>query len=118
MLNEMMIRCFLSLCQTRNFTHTASVLFLSQQAVSHNISKMEEELGVQLFRRGSRGAAPTEFALRYQEVFLRLASDLAELHEDVQRGWTSVVRLTARSAFCAARSRTCATVLSAIRPRT
>lgn len=85
MLNEMMIRCFLSLCQTRNFTHTASVLFLSQQAVSHNISKMEEELGVQLFRRGSRGAAPTEFALRYQEVFLRLASDLAELHEDVQR---------------------------------
>ncbi len=85
MLNEMMIRCFLSLCETRSFTHTASVLFLSQQAVSHNIAKMEEELGVRLFRRGSRGATPTEFALRYQEVFLRLASELTELHEDVQR---------------------------------
>ncbi len=85
MLNEMMIRCFLSLCDTRSFTHTASVLFLSQQAVSHNIAKMEEELGVRLFRRGSRGATPTEFALRYQEVFLRLASELTELHEDVQR---------------------------------
>lgn len=85
MLNEMMIRCFLSLCQTRNFTHTASALFLSQQAVSHNIAKLEEELGVTLFLRGSRGATPTEFALRYQAVFLRLAEDLAELHEDVQR---------------------------------
>lgn len=89
MLNEIMVRCFLSLCQTRNFTHTASALFLSQQAVSHNISKLEEELGVRLFQRGSRGAAPTEFALRYQEVFLRLASDLSELHEDVLRAGNS-----------------------------
>lgn len=85
MLNEMMIRCFLSLCQTRNFTHTASNLFLSQQAVSHNISKLEQELGTTLFQRNSRGAAPTEYALRYQEAFLWLAGELEAIRQEIQQ---------------------------------
>ena len=49
MLHENKIKCFLSLAETRNFTMTASLLYLSQQAVSKNIIGLEEDLGMKLF---------------------------------------------------------------------
>lgn len=45
------IRCFLVSCETRNYTKTADQMFLSQQAVSRIISKLEDEIGEELFYR-------------------------------------------------------------------
>lgn len=62
MLHENKIRCFLSLAETQNFTMTASLLYLSQQAVSKNIVSLEEDLGMKLFTRTSRSVELTPAA--------------------------------------------------------
>ncbi len=51
MLNEVSIRCFLTLAQTLSFTETARIRYMTQQSVSKYIAKMEEDLGFQLFIR-------------------------------------------------------------------
>jgi len=49
-------------------THAARVLHLTQSAVSHHLSRLEERLGVQLFRRQGRGLVPTPHAKRLQQT--------------------------------------------------
>ena len=51
MLNEVSIRCFLTLAQTLSFTETAKIRYMTQQSVSKYIAKMEEDIGFQLFIR-------------------------------------------------------------------
>ena len=51
MLNTLDLKCFLTLARTLNFTRTAQALFLSQQAVSQRISRMEQDIGFPLFIR-------------------------------------------------------------------
>ena len=44
------IREFLRLCETKNYTHTAEELYISQSVLSRYITALEEELGVQLIK--------------------------------------------------------------------
>lgn len=73
MLHENKIKCFLSLAETRNFTMTASLLYLSQQAVSKNIIGLEEDLGMKLFTRTSRSVELTPAGQQCYELFSSLA---------------------------------------------
>ncbi len=50
-MNDLNIACFLSAVRTGNLSVTARELYMSQQAVSRNIQKLEEELGFELFLR-------------------------------------------------------------------
>ena len=75
MLHENKIKCFLSLAETRNFTMTASLLYLSQQAVSKNIIGLEEDLGMKLFTRTSRSVELTpagQLLLKHVEPAMNL----------------------------------------------
>ncbi len=60
MFNETKIKCFLSLAKTLNFTTTANLLFMSQQAVSKNISSLEDDFGFKLFIRSSHSVELTK----------------------------------------------------------
>lgn len=60
MLTETNLRCFLSLAVTLNFTRTAKELYMSQQAVSQHISRLEEDLGFPLFVRTRRSVSMTK----------------------------------------------------------
>lgn len=51
MLDHSDLVCFLTMASTLNFTKTAQTLYVSQQAVSQRISKMEQGLGFPLFLR-------------------------------------------------------------------
>ena len=73
MLNENKIRCFLSLAETLNFTMTASLLYLSQQAVSKNITSLEEDLGMRLFTRTSRSVELTPAGKQCYALFSSLS---------------------------------------------
>ena len=50
---------FSVVCETRNLTRAAEILFMTQSAVSQNLKKVNEEHDVQLFERGNRKNDPT-----------------------------------------------------------
>lgn len=53
-MNTTQIKCFLALANTLNFTKAASQLYLSQPALSRQISNIERELNTQLFFRDQK----------------------------------------------------------------
>lgn len=53
-MNSMQVLCFLTASRCLNFTDSASELFISQPAFSHNISTLEQEWGIELFDRGNK----------------------------------------------------------------
>lgn len=71
------LRYFVALATQQHYGKAAGVLHVTQPALSRQIRLLEEELGVQLFERHARGAAPTAeadllleravFLLRYAE---------------------------------------------------
>lgn len=69
-----LFRTFISVYETRNFTHTAEKLYLSQPTISSQIRKLEEHLGVQLFlRSGKQEITPTQEAdFLYPRILLIL----------------------------------------------
>lgn len=59
-----LLHTFVSVYETRNFTHTAEDLFLSQPTISAQIKKLEEHLQVDLFiRNGKQEIIPTKEAV-------------------------------------------------------
>lgn len=50
-MNQRQIECFLTIARNHSFSKAAEILFLSQPAVSKQISSLETELGVSLFYR-------------------------------------------------------------------
>ncbi len=79
MLNETCINCFLTLAHTLNFTKTASIMSFSQQAVSQMISRMENDLGVQLFVRSNHHVAITPVGREFYEFFSRYQDEFHSL---------------------------------------
>jgi len=60
------LQCFLAVADQRSLQRAAERLAISQPAVSKTLRELEEILGVQLFRRGRRGAAPTADAEAFE----------------------------------------------------
>lgn len=68
------LRFFLGVLRYKSITKAAEHLYIAQPALGLQIRKLEEELGVQLFQRHSRGVAPTEAGLllaQHAELLLR-----------------------------------------------
>src|SRR5512140_294423 len=57
------LRTFLAIARTGNLTRAASILATSQPAVSAQLRALEDELGVELFSRTSRGMELTAAGL-------------------------------------------------------
>ena len=79
MLNEVSIRCFLTLAQTLSFTETAKIRYMTQQSVSKYIAKMEEDLGFQLFIRTHHYVKLTKAG----EAFYAFFREFSEKYEEV-----------------------------------
>ncbi|HBS7601972.1 TPA: LysR family transcriptional regulator, partial [Klebsiella pneumoniae] len=52
---DKILQQFLEVASLQNVSHAAKKLFLSQPTLTHNMKKLEESLGVQLFVRTSNG---------------------------------------------------------------
>ena len=90
------LRYFLRVYQTRNMCAAAAQMNVSQQAVSKQIQKLEEELGVALFQRRSRGVYATPYADLLAEKVQDFMPGLDALVYDMQhkdRELTGIVRL-------------------------
>ena len=103
MLTQRLIDSFLTLAETLNYTEAARRLYLSHQALSRQIAKLEEELGYQLFARSTRWVALTavgelfcayfrDEAARYAQVCLE-AERLAQIQQrDLRVGFPLGIR--------------------------
>lgn len=75
------LRYFLTVAQTKNITHAAELLNMSQPPLSKQMHDLEEELGVQLFLRGKRRLSLTPEG----ELLQRRAQHILELEDKVRQ---------------------------------
>ena len=71
------LRYFLSVARHRNFTEAANEFYVTQPAITHQISALEQELGTKLFLRTTRSVNLT----RAGELFLEDAKRMLDLEE-------------------------------------
>lgn len=81
MLDIHQLACFAAAYQTKSISKAAESMFISQQAVSHNIRKLEDALGSPLFDRTSSGITPTALGEALIDDAKRLLGDCAALEE-------------------------------------
>lgn len=75
------LKYFLAVVREENITKAANVLHVTQPTLSRQLSKMEEDLGVQLFVRGKKG-----ITLTYEGLLLRRrAEEIVELADKMER---------------------------------
>ncbi len=77
------LRDFITVIDRGSFTSAASVLFVSQPAVSQRIAQLESELGVRLVERGPRGVVPTPAGRTLYRDSQQLVRRFDRLAEDV-----------------------------------
>jgi LysR family transcriptional regulator, glycine cleavage system transcriptional activator len=92
------IAVFTAVARLGSIKAAAKELNLSPSAVSHQIRALEDELGVELFKRVSRGIKLSADAARYAEILDELFERMRRATADVAApGWsresTNVVRL-------------------------
>jgi len=79
------LRSVEAVARHRHFTRAAEELHLAQSALSHQIRRLEQELGTPLFERTSRRVSPTEagqaIAMRARRVLAEVEAARAEVDE-------------------------------------
>lgn len=81
-MNSQEITAFVTISETLSFSKASELLFVSQPALSKQISHLEEELGYELFRRSKREVALTEkgnTALKYAKQIIRASQSMKSL---------------------------------------
>src|SRR4051812_27222402 len=93
---------FLEIHRSGSITAAAARRGLTQPAVSGQLAKLEQELGVQLFVRSRSGVTPTAFA---DDLAARIGPHLDQLTAELttRPAPTGVVRLGGPAEFMAAR---------------
>lgn len=83
-MNDLQIEYFLAVAENLSFTKTAAEKYVSQPAVSKQITAMEEELGVVLFERGGKSTQLTEAGSLFSEYYRRQRTELDLLSRQVK----------------------------------
>lgn len=83
-MNLQQLYYFQMICRTKNYTRAAERLLVAQSSLSHSISDLESELGVQLFYRTGRNIDMTECGKRYLEYVDRILSELEKANQEME----------------------------------
>lgn len=75
------LKYFLAVVREENITKASEILHITQPTLSRQLSKLEEDLGVQLFVRGKRGITLTAEGI----LFRRRASEIVELADKAEK---------------------------------
>ena len=70
-MNQLQIEYFLAVARNRSFTRTAQELYVTQPAISRQISSLEAELGFTLFDRTSKKTSLTAAGILFYNYFTR-----------------------------------------------
>ena len=96
MLDHSDLVCFLTLASTLNFTKTAQTLYVSQQAVSQRISKLEQSMGFPLFIRSRNYVKLTRAGERLYAFLAPMEQEFQQLLEQCRGEYealSSVLRI-------------------------
>lgn len=74
-MNDLQIDYFMAVATNLSFTKTSEELFVSQPAISRQISQLEKELGCKLFRRNNQGTELTEEGMLYFDLFSKYKAE-------------------------------------------
>jgi len=83
-MNNLQIEYFLAVAENLSFTKTAAKKYVSQPAISKQITAMEEELGVLLFERGRKSTQLTEAGKLFADFYRRQLDELTKLSRQVR----------------------------------
>lgn len=83
-MNDLQIEYFLSVAKHLSFTKAARELFVSQPAISRQISAMEEELGYTLFERTNKSVKLTETGEMFFHFFTDYKNELNNIKVHAQ----------------------------------
>ena len=81
-MNSLQIDYFMAVATNLSFTKTSEELFVSQPAISKQISLLEKELGVKLFVRNNKKTELTEAGKLYYNLFRDCKSDFMKTHTE------------------------------------
>jgi DNA-binding transcriptional LysR family regulator len=79
------LRCVEAVARHRHFTRAAEELHVAQSALSHQVQRLEAELGVSLFERTSRRVTPTEAGFAVAARARRVLAELDETRQEVEQ---------------------------------
>lgn len=84
-MTQSQVTYFLTVAETLSFSKAAAVLFVSQPAVSKQVSLLEDELGLSLFDRTRQGVFLTDAGRLFRDLFQdyneRFRATLDEAHQ-------------------------------------
>ncbi|WP_040791600.1 LysR family transcriptional regulator [Nocardia paucivorans] len=89
---------FVAVCEELSFSRAAARCFISQSAISHQIARLEHDLGVQLFERSTRSVSPTDASTK----LLPLAKQMLSLESAIRAAVRTSgprIRLAANMSF-------------------
>jgi DNA-binding transcriptional LysR family regulator len=91
-------RCFVAVVDCGGFTQAAHRLFMTQPAISFQVSNLEKALGVRLLTRGPAKVTPTPEGFMVFEVLSRVLTSVSDLQEMFRKGeWDLPGRLSVAS---------------------
>jgi DNA-binding transcriptional LysR family regulator len=90
------LQCFIAVLEEGGFKRATARLGITQPALSYQIKRLEEELGVQVFHRGPGGITPTEAGRVLLDHAQRVIATVREAHQAVRElsdGVTGEIRI-------------------------
>lgn len=78
------LQCFIAVLEEGGFKRATARLAITQPALSYQIKRLEEELGVQVFRRGPGGITPTEAGRVLLDHAHQIIASVREAHQAVR----------------------------------
>lgn len=82
MLNEVKIKYFLTLAAELNYRKASEKLFITQQALSAQISSMESDIGGPLFSRTTRQVSLTPLGCAMRDLFVKTIKEYNQIQAD------------------------------------
>jgi DNA-binding transcriptional LysR family regulator len=78
------LQCFIAVLEEGGFKRATARLGITQPALSYQIRRLEEELGVQVFHRGPGGITPTEAGRTLLQHAHQVIAAVTEAHQAVR----------------------------------
>ncbi len=75
------VEYMLKIADEKNITRAAEQLFITPSALTQQLTRLEKEIGVELFHRGRSGCTPTEAG----RIYLQAAQEMMKLKKDAYR---------------------------------